>query len=120
MPELPDVTLYIEALAARVLGHVLERMSLDSPFLLRTAEPPLSSVFGQRVTVLRRLGKRIAIGFENDHWLIQHLMIAGRLHWLTPGTKRARAGRASRCWTSTAISAQRRRSTTPSRVRSRT
>jgi formamidopyrimidine-DNA glycosylase len=94
VPELPDVTLYIEALEARVRGHILERVRLGSPFLLRTAEPPLAAVFGQRVTALRRLGKRIALGFENDHWLILHLMIAGRLHWIAPGTKRARAGRA--------------------------
>jgi formamidopyrimidine-DNA glycosylase len=89
VPELPDVTLYIEALEARVRGRVLERVSLGSPFLLRTAEPPLASVFGQRITALRRLGKRIAIGFENDHWLILHLMIAGRLHWFASGTKRS-------------------------------
>jgi formamidopyrimidine-DNA glycosylase len=89
VPELPDVTLYIEALEARVRGHVLERVSLGSPFLLRTAEPPLTTVFGQRVTALRRLGKRIALGLENDHWLILHLMIAGRLHWFASGTKRS-------------------------------
>jgi formamidopyrimidine-DNA glycosylase len=94
VPELPDVTLYLEALDERVRGHVLERVMLSSPFLLRTAEPPLASVFGQRVTLLRRLGKRIAIGLENDHWLILHLMIAGRLHWIVQGTKRARARRA--------------------------
>jgi formamidopyrimidine-DNA glycosylase len=89
VPELPDVTMYIEALEARVLGHVLERVSVGSPFLLRTAEPPLATVFGQRVGALRRLGKRIAIGFENDRWLILHLMIAGRLHWFASGTKRS-------------------------------
>jgi formamidopyrimidine-DNA glycosylase len=80
---------YIEALEARVQGHVLENVALGSPFLLRTAEPPLASVVGQRVTGLRRLGKRIAIRFENDHWLILHLMIAGRLHWFASGTKRS-------------------------------
>ena len=89
MPELPDVTVYIEALDARIRGHVLEKVALGSPFLLRTAEPPLASVFGQRVTQLRRLGKRIAIGFENDHWLILHLMIAGRLHWFASGARRS-------------------------------
>ena len=94
MPELPDITIYLEALEARIRGHVLERVTLASPFLLRTAEPPLANTFGQRVTRLRRLGKRIAIGFENDHWLILHLMIAGRLHWLGPGMKRSRAARA--------------------------
>jgi formamidopyrimidine-DNA glycosylase len=89
LPELPDITVYIEALEARVQGHVLENVALGSPFLLRTAEPPLASVVGQRVTGLRRLGKRIAIRFENDHWLILHLMIAGRLHWFASGTKRS-------------------------------
>jgi len=86
MPELPDVTVYIEALDARIAGHALRAVKLSSPFLLRTAEPPLASVFGQRVRELRRLGKRIAIGFENDHWLVIHLMIAGRLHWFAAGT----------------------------------
>ena len=89
MPELPDITLYLEALEARIRGQTLKHVSLGSPFLLRTAEPPLASVLGQRVTSLRRLGKRIAIGFENDHWLILHLMIAGRLHWFASGTKRS-------------------------------
>jgi formamidopyrimidine-DNA glycosylase len=89
VPELPDVTVYIEALETRIRGHVLERVSLASPFLLRTAEPPLANVYGQRVGALRRLGKRLAIGFENDHWLILHLMIAGRLHWFARATKRS-------------------------------
>jgi formamidopyrimidine-DNA glycosylase len=87
MPEFPDVTVYIEALNARVLGRTLRSISLGSPFLLRTAEPPLASIFGQRVRELRRLGKRIAFGFENDHWLVLHLMIAGRLHWFAAGTR---------------------------------
>jgi formamidopyrimidine-DNA glycosylase len=89
VPELPDITIYIEALDERIRGRVLGKVALGTPFLLRTAEPPLASVFGQRVTQLRRLGKRIAIGFENDHWLILHLMIAGRLHWFASGTKRS-------------------------------
>jgi formamidopyrimidine-DNA glycosylase len=89
VPELPDITVYIEALEARVKGHVLEKISIGSPFLLRTADPPLASVFGQRVRALRRLGKRIAIGFGNDHWLVIHLMIAGRLHWFDAGAKRS-------------------------------
>jgi formamidopyrimidine-DNA glycosylase len=89
VPELPDVTVYIEALEARIRGHVLENVALGNPFLLRTAEPPLANVLGQRVTQLRRLGKRIAIGLENDHWLILHLMIAGRLHWFASGTRRS-------------------------------
>lgn len=81
MPELPDVTIYIESLEARLVGHRLERILLKNPFLLRTAEPPLQSVEGRTVTGLRRIGKRIAIGFDNDVWLVLHLMIAGRLHW---------------------------------------
>ncbi len=89
MPELPDITLYVEALEARIAGHVLEKVNLGSPFLVRTADPPLASVFGQRVTALRRLGKRIAIALGNDHWLILHLMIAGRLHWFASGARRS-------------------------------
>jgi formamidopyrimidine-DNA glycosylase len=81
MPELPDVAVYIEALEARLIGHRLERILLKNPFLLRTAEPPLNSCEGRSVTRLRRIGKRIAIGFDNDVWLLIHLMIAGRLHW---------------------------------------
>ncbi len=95
MPELPDVVVYIEALEQRIVGHVLERAEVRGPFLLRTAAPPLESVHGRRVTGLRRIGKRIAIGFENGHWLVFHLMIAGRLHWsqrqTTPDGKRTLA-----------------------------
>lgn len=87
MPEYPDITVYIEALSARVAGQRLRSITLANPFLLRTAEPPLASVFGQRLRELRRLGKRIAFGFENDHWLVLHLMIAGRLHWFASGTR---------------------------------
>jgi formamidopyrimidine-DNA glycosylase len=81
MPELPDVTLYLEALEARILNRPLEGVRLASPFLLRTVEPPLKAVQGKRVQALRRLGKRIAIGLEDELWLVLHLMIAGRLHW---------------------------------------
>jgi formamidopyrimidine-DNA glycosylase len=81
VPELPDITAYIHALEARIVGETLERVRVASPFLLRTAEPPLSEVEGQRVRSLRRLGKRIAIAMENELWLVLHLMIAGRLHW---------------------------------------
>ncbi|HEY0681500.1 MAG TPA: DNA-formamidopyrimidine glycosylase family protein [Steroidobacter sp.] len=81
MPELPDVTVYIESLETRIVGHRLEQILLKNPFLLRTAEPPLHSCEGHVVTRLRRIGKRIAIGFDNDIWLVLHLMIAGRLHW---------------------------------------
>jgi formamidopyrimidine-DNA glycosylase len=81
MPELPDLTVYIEALERRILGRPLQRVRLNSPFLLRTAEPPIACVEGKDVEKLRRLGKRIVMGLENDLWLILHLMIAGRLHW---------------------------------------
>lgn len=81
MPELPDITVYIEALDRRITGHVLERVLIGGPFLLRTAEPPVSAAFGHKVRELRRIGKRIAIGLDNDIWLVLHLMIAGRLHW---------------------------------------
>jgi formamidopyrimidine-DNA glycosylase len=83
MPELPDIVVYIEALEQRVLGHVLERVRIAGPFLLRTAVPPIDSVQGRKVTELRRIGKRIAVGFDNGMWLVFHLMIAGRLHWKT-------------------------------------
>ena len=81
MPELPDITAYITALESRIAGQAFERVRLGSPFLLRTVEPPLASVEGRTVEKLRRVGKRIAIGVEDDLWLVLHLMIAGRLHW---------------------------------------
>ena len=81
MPELPDIVAYIEALEKRIQDRRLQRAHIASLFLLRTAEPPLSSVEGKRVVQLRRLGKRICFGFEGDLWLVLHLMIAGRLHW---------------------------------------
>src|SRR3954447_485490 len=81
MPELPDITAYISAMEARVLGQTLEHVRLGSVFLLRTVDPPLSTAEGHKVVGLRRLGKRIAIGLEGDLWLVLHLMIAGRLHW---------------------------------------
>ncbi|MGH9742608.1 MAG: DNA-formamidopyrimidine glycosylase family protein, partial [Candidatus Acidiferrum sp.] len=81
MPELPDITIYIEALESRILGQTLEAVRLVSPFLLRTASPPLSDANGEKVLQLRRVGKRICIGLEDDLWLALHLMIAGRLHW---------------------------------------
>jgi formamidopyrimidine-DNA glycosylase len=92
LPELPDITVYIEALEQRVLGHKLERIQIAGPSLLRTAAPPAESVQGHTVTSLRRLGKRIVFGFDNDIWLVFHLMIAGRLHWkkdrVTPDGRR--------------------------------
>jgi formamidopyrimidine-DNA glycosylase len=81
MPELPDITIYIEALDARIVGQTLEDFQIVSPFLLRTFEPDIRSLVGKKVTSLRRLGKRIAVGFEDDLWFVLHLMIAGRLHW---------------------------------------
>jgi len=89
MPELPDIAAYITALEARILGQPLERVRLASIFLLRTVDPPLSSVEGRKVVALRRIGKRIAIGVEGDLWLVLHLMIAGRLHWRPPMAKLA-------------------------------
>jgi formamidopyrimidine-DNA glycosylase len=81
LPELPDIVVYIEALEQRILGHVLEQVQVAGPFLLRTATPPIDSIHGHIVTALRRVGKRIAIGFDNGIWFVFHLMIAGRLHW---------------------------------------
>lgn len=81
MPELPDITVYLDALEQRIAGRQLNAVRLGTPFLLRTAEPPLDAVTGKKVRELRRIGKRIAIGFDNDLWLVIHLMIAGRLHW---------------------------------------
>ncbi len=81
MPELPDITLYIEALRERIVGRRLERSRVLSPFLLRSVEPSIDAVNGAAVVTLERLGKRIAIGFEGDVWLVLHLMIAGRLQW---------------------------------------
>ena len=85
MPELPDVTVYLEALDARIAGARLDRVRLRSPFVLRSVDPPLSAATGRRVTGLRRLGKRIVIGLEGDLFLVLHLMIAGRLHWKSAG-----------------------------------
>ncbi len=82
MPELPDITIYLEALESRLLNQPLEQVRVISPFLLRTAVPPPETLVGRRVKTLRRIGKRIVFGFEGDLWLVLHLMIAGRLHWL--------------------------------------
>lgn len=90
MPELPDIVVYIEALEKRIQGSVLERVRIASPFLLRTAVPPLSSVEGKKIVELRRLGKRICFGLEGDLWLVLHLMIAGRLHWYNERAKAAK------------------------------
>ena len=87
MPELPDIVAYLHALESRIVGQPIQQIRLASPFLLRTADPPLAEVQGCTVRELRRIGKRIAIGVEGDLWLVLHLMIAGRLHWRPPGAK---------------------------------
>src|SRR5438445_11721047 len=92
MPELPDIAAYITALESRIIGQPIERVRLGSPFLLRTAQPPLTDVENRAVRELRRIGKRIAIGGEGNLWLVLHLMIAGRLHWNKPGAKLAGRG----------------------------
>jgi len=81
MPELPDIAAYITALEKLIVGQPLEHVRIASPFVLRTARPPVESAEGHAVRELRRIGKRIAIGMDNDLWLVLHLMIAGRLHW---------------------------------------
>lgn len=81
MPELPDVTVYVEALQSRIAGSRLRRVEVHGPFLLRSVTPSLESTFEKKVQAVRRVGKRIAIGVEGDVWLVIHLMIAGRLHW---------------------------------------
>ncbi|MBC5811167.1 MAG: formamidopyrimidine-DNA glycosylase [Candidatus Eremiobacteraeota bacterium] len=84
MPELPDIAAYIGALEPRILNRPLSRVRVVNSFLLRTAEPPLASVDGRVARKIERIGKRIALGFDNDLWLVLHLMIAGRLHWRSP------------------------------------
>ena len=87
MPELPDVTVYLEALERRILGARLERVRLLTPFVLRSVDPPLSAATGKAVVGFRRLGKRIVIGLQDDLFLVIHLMIAGRLHWRPAGAR---------------------------------
>ena len=85
MPELPDIALYLDALAPRVVGNPLERLRIASPFLLRTADPPVADLVGRAVRDVRRLGKRIVLALEDDYFVVLHLMIAGRLHWKPAG-----------------------------------
>ena len=85
MPELPDIALYLDALAARVVGKPLERLRIASPFLLRTADPPVADLVGRAIRDVRRLGKRIVLALEDDYFVVLHLMIAGRLHWKPVG-----------------------------------
>jgi len=87
MPELPDVSVYVEAIRSRVYGHKLIRTIVKSPFLLRTTAPPITATAGKTVHEVRRLGKQIAVGVEGGLWLVLHLMIAGRLHWKTSAPK---------------------------------
>ena len=87
MPELPDILAYIDAIEPHILGQTLERVRIGSPFLLRTVQPAVSDVENHTVRQLRRVGKRIAIGMDNDVWLVLHLMIAGRLHWRAKNAK---------------------------------
>jgi formamidopyrimidine-DNA glycosylase len=89
MPELPDITVYLEALERRILHQPLQELRISSPFLLRTAMPPIGVARGKQVVQLRRLGKRIAVGLETELWLVFHLMIAGRFHWLDSSIKPA-------------------------------
>jgi formamidopyrimidine-DNA glycosylase len=89
MPELPDVSVYLERLAAKVVGHRLERVRIGHPFLLRSVTPPIAAVEGQLVVGVERLGKRIVLAFEGELFIVIHLMIAGRLRWLAPGKKTA-------------------------------
>ncbi len=85
MPELPDIALYLDALASRVVGKQLERLRIASPFLLRTADPPVADLVGRAIRDVRRLGKRIVLALEDDYFVVLHLMIAGRLHWKSAG-----------------------------------
>ena len=87
MPELPDITVYVDRLAEKVQGRVLERVRVLNPFLLRTAEPPLAEIEGRTVSGVERLGKRVVLALDNGRFLVVHLMVAGRLRWLLPGGK---------------------------------
>jgi formamidopyrimidine-DNA glycosylase len=96
MPELPDIVAYLGALDARLKGKILSRIRLASPFLLRSVEPPIQAVENRTITGFRRIGKRIVFGFDDELFLVLHLMIAGRLHWAEKGSKvQAKIGLAS-------------------------
>src|SRR5678809_320813 len=90
VPELPDITVYLEALGRRILNQPLRKVRIASPFLLRTAVPPIYQAEGKTIRALRRIGKRIALGLGDELWLVMHLMVAGRLHWREPGAKLVR------------------------------
>jgi formamidopyrimidine-DNA glycosylase len=87
VPELPDVTVYVELIAAKTVDRTIERVRISNPFVVRSVDPPIREVEGKTVRELRRIGKRIAIGLEDNLWIVIHLMIAGRLRWLKPGAK---------------------------------
>ena len=96
MPELPDVTVYVDRLATKVVGRRLERLRVGHPFLLRSVTPPVSAIEGRTVTGVERLGKRIVLALDGDLFVVVHLMIAGRLAWLAPGAKTG--GRNALAW----------------------
>lgn len=87
MPELPDVTVYVETIASHVLGRKLEKLRIANAFVVRSVDPPIYEIEGKTVRAVRRIGKRIAIGFDDGLWMVIHLMIAGRFRWLKPGAK---------------------------------
>jgi formamidopyrimidine-DNA glycosylase len=87
MPELPDVTVYVELIAAKTVIRTIDRVRIASPFVVRSVDPPVSAAEGKTVHDVRRIGKRIAIGIDDDIWIVIHLMIAGRFRWITPGAK---------------------------------
>ena len=87
MPELPDVTVYVECIAAKVTGRPIDRVRISNPFVVRSVDPPLYEIEGKTVREVRRIGKRIAIGLDDELWIVIHLMIAGRFRWLKPGAK---------------------------------
>ena len=87
MPELPDITVYVEALERHVLGRTLERVRIIKPFVLRSFDPPISEVSHLKVTSIGRIGKRLVLGLERELFIVTHLMIAGRLRWVAPDAK---------------------------------
>jgi hypothetical protein len=95
MPELPDIVVYVEALQRRISGSTLHQIRLSSAFLVRTVDPPISSLNGKRLLEIRRLGKRIVFVFDDEHYLVLHLMIAGRLQWMDRTS--TRTGRKHSC-----------------------
>jgi len=87
MPELPDITVYVDAIKSRVLGQVVDKLIISSPFLLRTAVTDVQEIVGQPIIGVQRVGKRVVLSFPEERWFVLHLMIAGRLHWYKPGAR---------------------------------